>query len=80
MSKYQDILTNASQLPIDDRLRLIDDLASSVPDAHPPHLSTDWLAEIDRRSDQIDAGTIETESWSMIRERLFAAHGVYDAG
>jgi putative addiction module component (TIGR02574 family) len=80
MSQYQDILTNASQLPIDDRLRLIDDLASSVPDDHPPRLSPEWLAEIDRRSNEIDAGTVETESWSAIRERLFAKHGVRDAG
>jgi hypothetical protein len=46
MPDYQDILTNASQLPVDDRLRLIDDLASSVPDDQPPHLSPEWLAEI----------------------------------
>lgn len=80
MSQYQDILSSASQLPIDDRLRLIDDLAASVPDDHPPHLSPEWLAEIDRRSNEIDAGTVVTESWSAIRERLFAKHGVHDAG
>ncbi len=80
MTQYQDILANASQLPIEERLRLIDDLASSVPDEHPPHLSPEWLAEIDRRSNDIDAGTVKTESWSAIRERLFAKHGVSDAG
>ncbi len=78
MTEYQDILTHASQLPIDDRLRLIDDLASSVPDDHPPRLSPEWLAEISRRSDEIDAGTAKTESWAVIRERLFARHGVRD--
>ena len=76
MSQYQDILTNASRLSIDDRLRLIDDLASSVPDDHPPRLSPEWLAELDRRSDEIDSGSVETESWSAIRERLFAKHAV----
>ncbi len=80
MSDYQDILTHASQLPIDDRLRLIDDLASSVPDDHPPRLSPRWFSEINRRSAEIDAGAVETESWSVIRERLFAKHGVRDAG
>jgi putative addiction module component (TIGR02574 family) len=79
MSEYQDILTHASQLPIVDRLRLIDDLASSVPDDHPPKLSPEWLAEIDRRSNELDTGAVETESWSTIRERLFAKHGVRDA-
>jgi len=80
MSEYQDILAHASQLPVNDRLRLIDDLASSVPDDHPPRLSPEWLAEIDRRSNELDDGTVETESWSVIRERLFAKHGVRDAG
>ena len=80
MPEYQDILTNASQLPISDRLRLIDDLASSVPDDHPPQLSQEWIAEINRRSEELDAGTVETESWTTIRERLFAKHGVRDEG
>jgi len=79
MSQYQDILTNATQLPIDDRLRLIDDLASSVPDDHPPRLSPEWLEEVDRRSNEVDAGTVETESWSTIRNRLFKTHGIRDA-
>jgi putative addiction module component (TIGR02574 family) len=80
MPEYQDILTNASQLSINDRLRLIDDLASSVPDDHPPRLSPEWLVEINRRSDELEAGTVKPESWTTIRERLFAKHGVRDAG
>lgn len=80
MPEYQDILTSASQLPIGDRLRLIDELASSVPDDHPPQLSPEWVTEINRRSEELDAGTVETESWTAIRERLFAKHGVSDAG
>ncbi len=80
MSDYQEILTHAFRLPIADRLRLIDELASSVPDDHPPRLSPQWLAEINRRSEEIDSGAVETESWSVIRERLFAKHGVRDAG
>lgn len=79
MTEYQDILAHASQLPVDDRLRLIDDLASTVPDDRPPTLSTEWLAEICRRSDEIDTGAVNTESWSEIRARLFAKHGVSDA-
>ena len=80
MPEYQDILTNASQLPIGERLRLIDELASSVPDDHPPRLSPEWVTEINRRSDELDAGTVQTESWKTIRERLFAKHGISDAG
>ena len=79
MTEYQDILNHASQLPVDDRIRLIDALASSVPDDRPPSLSPEWIAEINRRSDEIDSGTVETESWNDIRHRLFRKHGVRDA-
>jgi len=78
MPDYQEVVTTASQLSVDDRLRLFDDLASSIPDDQPPHLSEKWLTEIRRRSDEIEAGTVRTESWSAIRDRLFARHGVSD--
>jgi putative addiction module component (TIGR02574 family) len=76
MSNYEFIFAAASQLPVGDRLRLIDDLASSVPDDQPPRLSNAWLCEIDRRSKEIDSGTVVTEDWADIRARLFSQHGV----
>lgn len=79
MSNYESILLAASQLPVGDRLRLIDELASSVPDDQPPRLSDAWLREIDRRSNEIDSGEVVTEDWADIRARLFAKHGVDDA-
>ncbi len=79
MREYKDVLGDATRLPISDQLRLIDELASLVPDDQPPHLSPEWLAEINRRSDSIDDGTVQTESWAAIRESLFAKHGVRDA-
>jgi|GEM_PF-1556402 putative addiction module component (TIGR02574 family) len=80
MPDYQTVLSDASKLAVEERLRLIDELASSVPDDQPPHLSQEWLDDINRRSDELDAGTVTTESWSTIRARLFAKHGVSDAG
>ena len=76
MSTYDSILSAASQLSVEDRLRLIDDLASSVPDDHPPNLSDEWLREVDRRSSEIDSGKVVTEDWEAIRARLFSHHGV----
>lgn len=76
MSDYETVLSAASQLPVGDRLRLIDDLASSVPDDQPPQLSAAWLQEVDRRSKEIDSGAVVAEDWADIRERLFAKHGV----
>jgi putative addiction module component (TIGR02574 family) len=79
MSDYQSVASAAFQLPIGERLRLIDELASSMPDDQPPHLSNAWLREIDRRSSEIDSGAVATEDWADIRDRLFDRHGVRDA-
>jgi len=79
MSNYESVLSAASQLPVGDRLRLIDELASSVPDDQPPRLSDAWLREIDRRSNEIDSGAVVTENWAEIRARLFTKHGIASA-
>lgn len=75
MSNYQTVFANASQLPLQEQLRLIDDLASLVPDNHPPSLSKQWLGEINRRSDEIATDKTQTEEWLVIRERLFRKYG-----
>lgn len=79
MLDFDAIASEASQLPVSDRLQLIDLLAASVPDDQPPTLSQPWLAEIDRRSDEIDSGRVATEPWDSIRKRLFAKYGVEGA-
>jgi putative addiction module component (TIGR02574 family) len=79
MPDFHAVLTDASQLSVDDRLRLIEALASSVPDDQPPPLSEDWKKEVRRRSEEIDAGTVATEEWSTIWDRLFAKHGIGNA-
>ena len=79
MAEYESVLAAASQLPVADRLRLIDDLAASVPDDQPPALSEQWLAEIERRSAELDSGAVTPEPWSQIRQRLFGKHGNAEA-
>jgi len=79
MLDFDAIVSEASQLTVADRLRLIDQLAASVPDDQPPSLSQQWMAEIDRRSKEIDSGTVVTEPWDSIRSRLFHKYGVEGA-
>ena len=76
MTEYESVLSAASQLSIDERLRLIDDLAATVPDDRPPTLSSEWLSEIERRSDQIDAGQVTLETWESVRKQLFGKVGL----
>ena len=79
MAEYEAVLLAASQLSVADRLRLLDELAASVPDDQPPVLSEDWLAEIERRSGELDSGAVTPEPWSEIRRRLYRKHGIADA-
>ncbi|HTQ39690.1 MAG TPA: addiction module protein [Pirellulales bacterium] len=76
MSDYDSILSAAFNMAIADRLRLIDELAASVPDDQPPTLSKQWLAEIERRSAEIDSGKVTPQPWSDVRQQLFSQVGL----
>ena len=76
MTEYESILSAASQLSVDERLRLIDDLAASVPDDRPPLLSPEWHAEIERRSAEIDSGAVTPVAWETVRKDLFGRVGL----
>jgi putative addiction module component (TIGR02574 family) len=71
MPDYTDLLSAATQLPVDERLRLIDDLTETIPDLYPEGLSPEWVEEIERRSQEIDAGVAQWEDWEDVRKRLF---------
>lgn len=71
MSDYTSLLSAASQLPVADRLRLIDELTETLPELPSDGLSPEWQAEIERRSREIDAGTAQLEDWESVRARLF---------
>jgi putative addiction module component (TIGR02574 family) len=67
MSDLNSLLTDASQLPLADRLELIEALWDTVPEDALPPLSDAWKAEIHRRSAAFEAGTAETIPWSAVR-------------
>jgi putative addiction module component (TIGR02574 family) len=75
MSDYTSILSAATQLPVDERLRLIGDLSDSIPEQE-VQLSPEWMEEIERRSAEIDAGTAKLEDWESVRERVFRSRGL----
>jgi putative addiction module component (TIGR02574 family) len=67
MSDYDTLLSDASQLPLDARIQLIEALWDTVPEDALPPLSDEWLAEINQRSAEYDAGSVQPIPWEQIR-------------
>ena len=76
MTDYDSVSAAAHKMPIPDKLRLIDELAATLPDDQPPALSPEWLTEIERRSAEIDAGKVTSEPWPQVRQRLMKQVGL----
>ena len=67
MPDYDTLLANAAQLPVDARIQLIEALWDTVPEDALPPLSDKWLAEIQRRSAEYDAGLVQPIPWEQVR-------------
>jgi putative addiction module component (TIGR02574 family) len=69
--QVKEILEAALKLPPEEREQLIEELSASLPsDFASKDIEQSWLAEIDRRSNEIDAGTADLVEWSEVRERI----------
>jgi putative addiction module component (TIGR02574 family) len=66
---YDDVLRTAQSLTEADRVRLVEELLGSLTPEDVAPLDEVWLAEIDRRSAEIDSGTIQTIPWDEVRRR-----------
>lgn len=66
MANLQSLLADASQLQVAERIELIEALWETVPGGSLPPLSAEWLAEIQKRSAEYDAGSAATFSWEEI--------------
>lgn len=67
MTNYESLLADAARLPVPDRIQLIEALWDTVPEGDLPPLSDEWLAEIEKRSAEYDAGLAPPIPWEEIR-------------
>jgi len=67
MSTYEAVLAGASHLPVTDRLQLIDAIWETLPADSLPPLSAEWIAEIQRRTADYDAGAVDTVTWNQVK-------------
>jgi putative addiction module component (TIGR02574 family) len=64
----EQLLSLAMELSEDERLELAEALvAASAPQLGPT--GEEWLAEVRRRSDEIDAGTVKLSTWAEVKKR-----------
>lgn len=66
---YDEVLRTAQSLTETDRVRLVEELLGSLSPANAAPLDDVWLAEIDRRSAEIDSGAVQTIPWVEVRRR-----------
>ena len=71
MIPYDEVLRTARSLDESERARLVEDLLGSLSIVVAAPLEDAWLAEFDRRSDELDAGKADTISWQDVRQRAF---------
>ena len=64
-----DVLDVALRLPEAERAHIVDALINSLSPVHAEPLNAEWLAEIERRSDALDADNETTVPWEDIRAR-----------
>lgn len=69
MTNLNEILNAASSLPASDRIRLISNIWDTVLPEDWTTPSPEWIREIERRSNEIDAGEMKSSPWSEVRER-----------
>ncbi len=76
MLTYETLLADAAQLPVADRIQLIDAIWETLPDDSMPPLSEEWIAEIRRRSAEFDSGSIQTIPWEQVKAEALRRVGV----
>jgi putative addiction module component (TIGR02574 family) len=67
MPDFESLLSDASQLPLGQRIQLIEALWDTVPDDALPPIRSEWKSEIDRRSAEYDAGLAQPIPWEQVR-------------
>lgn len=68
MTQYDALLATASQLPVNQRIELIEALWETVPAETAPPLSDEWRTEIERRSAAFDAGAVQPVPWQVVHD------------
>lgn len=76
MSTYETLLTDVSRLPVAERIQLMGAIWDTLPADSLPPLDAEWLAEIQQRSAEYDAGSAETGPWEQVKAEALRRVGM----
>lgn len=76
MPTYENVLADAAQLQVADRIQLIDAIWDTLPPDSLPPLTDEWIAEIQRRSAEYDSGSAKTVPWEQVKAEALRRIGV----
>ncbi len=66
------MLAQALRLPPEERADVAKSLIASLDDPADEDVEAAWLAEVERRLQDVDRGTAKFEPWEVVRARLAA--------
>jgi putative addiction module component (TIGR02574 family) len=70
---YQSVLNEVETWPIDDRIRLVQDLWDRIADqGYKPELTEEMKAELDRRIEEMDRNPDAGIPWEAAKARVLA--------
>jgi putative addiction module component (TIGR02574 family) len=78
VASLERVLEAALALTESERAELVSTLISTLSPEDAAALEDAWLAEINRRSEEFDAGGVQTLSWAEVKARArrrLASHG-----
>jgi putative addiction module component (TIGR02574 family) len=68
--RVRKLLAEASELPTEERVELVDELARTLPDDYDEDdLDVDY-AKLDRRRQEVEDGTVAPVAWERVSEKL----------
>jgi len=66
----EQVLQVALALPEAARLELVEALLAAQEQTSALPFDSAWLSEIRRRSDEVEAGTVQPDPWHVVRQRV----------
>jgi putative addiction module component (TIGR02574 family) len=70
MSSRNAVLAQALQLPPEERADVAKHLLASLDEPADEDVDAAWLAEVERRLQNVDRGTAKFEPWEVVRDRI----------